>query len=93
MIRIGKVSNINTANRTARVMFDDVGIVSDWLKVIKSPPLTTKTAYSSGGTGVASFASHKHDIVQTPWMPGIGDTVLCLYDDSFNGDGYILGGM
>ncbi len=88
MIRIGKVSNISTKNRTARVMFEDVGIVSDWLRVIKSPPLTSKTE-SGGGDEEA----HTHDIVQAPWMPSIGDTVLCLYDDCFNGDGYILGGM
>lgn len=29
----------------------------------------------------------------TPWLPVPGDTVLCLYDFTFNGDGYILGAL
>ena len=26
-----------------------------------------------------------------PWMPRIDDAVLCLFDGTFNGDGYVLG--
>lgn len=25
------------------------------------------------------------------WMPCIDDTVLCIFDGTFNGDGYVLG--
>lgn len=27
------------------------------------------------------------------WMPSIGSIVLCLFDDTFNGDGYVIGGL
>lgn len=27
------------------------------------------------------------------WLPNVNDTVLCLYKESFNGDGYVIGGV
>lgn len=27
------------------------------------------------------------------WLPEIGQTVLCLFEDEFNPAGYVLGGM
>ena len=27
----------------------------------------------------------------TKWMPNVNDTVLCLYQPLFNGDGFVLG--
>ena len=47
----------------------------------------------SGGSGDASFASHKHDLIIKPWMPKVNDQVLVLYLPVFNGDGFILGGI
>lgn len=29
----------------------------------------------------------------TDWFPGIGDVVLCIYDTSFNAQGYVIGGL
>lgn len=46
-----------------------------------------------GGSGDASFASHKHDLIIKPWMPKVNDQVLVLYLPVFNGDGFILGGI
>lgn len=99
IIRIGKVSDINADTRQVRVLFPDVGIVSGWLKVIKNPPFipgkdtTQKTEETSGGSGEASFARHSHNVIISPWMPNVNEAVLCIYDTSFNGDGYVLGAL
>ncbi|MBR6873018.1 MAG: hypothetical protein IKN17_05890 [Ruminococcus sp.] len=29
----------------------------------------------------------------TDWFPKVGDMVLCIYDTSFNGQGYVIGGL
>ena len=98
-LRIGTVSEVNESSRQARVRFPDVDIISGWLRVIKTPPfipaanVTQKTESTSGGSGESSFASHSHELVILPWFPKVGDAVLCLYDTSFNGDGYVIGGM
>lgn len=52
-----------------------------------------RTEFESGGSGDASFASHKHDLIIKPWMPKVNDQVLVLYLPVFNGDGFILGGI
>lgn len=31
--------------------------------------------------------------VITDWFPKVGDVVLCIYDTSFNGQGFVLGGL
>lgn len=99
VIRIGQVTDVNTADGTVRVHFPDVDIVSGWLKVIKSPPfipqskVEQRTENESGGSGEESFASHSHKVIISPWMPEIGETVLCIYGDEWNGDGYVLGAL
>ena len=98
-IRVGTVTDIKEAERQVRVHFPDVDIVSGWLKVIKNAPfipdhdVDQKTEATSGGTGEASFASHTHNLIIKPWLPKIGETVLCVYDSGFNADGYVLGAM
>lgn len=98
-IRIGKVSDVNAETRSVRVFFPDVNIVSGWLKVLKNTPFIPgkdseqRTEATSGGSGQASFASHSHKVVITPWLPNVNDVVLCIYDTSFNGDGYVLGAL
>lgn len=92
-IRIGRVSNINASDRTVRVQFPDVDIVSGWLKVIYRPPYIPQTQNTSGGEGEESFAEHSHAITVVEWMPAIGDTVLCIYGDGFNSDGFVLGAL
>lgn len=76
-LRIGQVSSVNPATHSARVFFPDEKIVSDWLKVVKSPPTVT-----------ASVA-----VTVAPWMPNINDVVLAVYNDEFNADGFILGAL
>ena len=92
-VRIGTVSDVNSADRTARVHFPDVDIMSDWLKVIYRPPFIPRTESASGGSGEAEFAEHTHDIKVVEWLPDVGDPVLCLFVEGFNGDGYILGAL
>lgn len=98
LVRVGTVFAVDDANRKARVRFDDKTLTSGWLTVLKSPPFIpsraeARTEYASGGSGEASYASHKHDLIIKPWMPSVNDTVLCLYVPVWNGDGYVLGAI
>lgn len=99
MLRIGHVQDINQVERTARVYFPGDRIMSGWLKVVKAFPFIPekgteqRTEVASGGSGYSAFAEHSHKLTITPWMPNINDTVLCVYDESFNGDGFILGAL
>lgn len=97
IVRIGTVTDTDEGKRTARVKFEDTGIVSDWLYVLASRPYIPdyngpqRTEFEAGGSGDPAFASHKHDLIIKPWMPKINATVLCLYIPVFNADGFILG--
>ena len=99
ILRIGTVTAVNEAKRQVRVQFPDVNIVAGWLKVIKSPPYIPKkgvqqrTENESGGSDEEAFSSHNHKIVITPWMPDVGETVLCIYNPGFNEDGFVLGAI
>lgn len=92
-LRIGTVSDVNGSNRTVRVHFPDVDIVSGWLIVIYRPMHISETQAASGGSGEAAFASHSHGISASEWMPSVGDNVLCIYGDGFSSDGYVLGAL
>lgn len=102
IVRVGVVSSVNKAERTARVAFYDKGekpFVSGELKVLKSPPfipakdVPQRTEPESGGSGDAAFASHSHAVTITPWLPSPGDSVLCLYVPTDDGDGFVIGGI
>ena len=41
--------------------------------------------------GVDETKTHKHVITVYPWLPYIGQLVLCLYMPNGDGDGYVLG--
>ncbi len=43
--------------------------------------------------GVDETKTHKHVITVYPWLPYIGQLVLCLYMPNGDGDGYVLGGI
>ena len=90
MLRIGKVSDANEEKRTVRVFFEDVGIMSGWLKVLKNSPFIP-AKNEPQKTEMASL--HEHEIKISPWFPDIGEKVLCIYDSGFNADGYVLGGI
>lgn len=101
IVRTGWVSSVNTADRTARVTFQDKGeaFVSGPLKVIKNPPfipaggVPQQTEEESGGSGDASFESHAHKVKISPWLPSAGDFVLCVYLPNGDGDGFVIGGI
>lgn len=97
LIRIGTVTNVDNARRTARVKFQSEGMSSGWLYVLAARPYipdydgAQRTEYEAGGGGYAAFASHPHPLVIKPWMPKINATVLCVYLPVDNADGFILG--
>ena len=99
IVRVGKVTAVNTSKHIAKVWFDALKIESGWMPVLINrdylPGYGTaqRTEYEQGGTGSAAFESHKHDITIKPYMPMINDMVLVLYVPVFNGDGIILGGV
>lgn len=93
VFRIGKVHDVNATNREVRVYYEDTQMMSGWLKVLKNPPIIPqkRTGLSSGGAFEFAFAEHSHEVEVKPWLPDVGDVVLCGYSSVFNGDGYVLG--
>lgn len=103
-VRIGAVSAVDEDNRAARVRFDADNVTSGWLKVLYSPPNVT-----TGGRNVDTDSENKSDkdnsnesnpdrggeigVDVSAWLPTVGETVLCIYGDGFNADGYIIGGL
>lgn len=93
-IRVGTVSVADNDTHMARVIYQDTGTVSGWLRVVDNRPSVPgydteqRTEYEEGGGGYALFASHKHDLTICQWMPHVNDTVLCLCNGM---DGFILG--
>lgn len=102
IVRIGTVSSIDPAKRTARVIFKDKDMVSGWLSVLQHPLAgvyikpdgehshTISDTYTGGGSATTD-GEHDHAANVTYWMPKVNDTVLVLYLPVFNGDGFILG--
>jgi len=102
IVRIGTVSSIDLAKRTARVIFKDKDMVSGWLSVLQHPfagvyikpdgePSHTISDTYTGGGAATTDGEHDHAANVTYWMPKVNDTVLVLYLPVFNGDGFILG--
>lgn len=88
LVRIGTVSSVNTAERTARVKFPHLGdMVSGNLRVMQQYGCMMEIT-----TDLQGVHPHNHpESFTTFWMPNVGDTVLCLYLPVFNGDGIVLG--
>ena len=89
LVRIGTVTDVRESDYTARVKFQDCGMTSGWLHVLKNHPFIPdanqqQTEMSDG---------HRHSLVVKPWLPSINDTVVVLYLPVFNADGFILGGI
>jgi hypothetical protein len=79
IVRVGQVSRVDAGNMTARVKIPDQGIVTGDLKIIKNPPTVT---CKSGC-----------EIKVSPWVPVVGQWVLCIFKPDGEGDGFILGGI
>ncbi len=92
LLRIGTVMAVKADERKVQVFFQDEKFLSDWLKVIKNPPLvcTEESSYSSSNP---SLPNHSHKVTTQSWLPKVNETVLCIYDSVFNGDGYVLGAL
>lgn len=97
LVRVGIVTDVNKKKRKARVVFKDEDLSSGWLRILANPPFIPKvdqpqrTEFEAGGGGDAAFASHKHDVIITPWLPRVNDAVLTLFLPCHDSDGYILG--
>ena len=97
IVREGTVTAVDADTRRARVKFQDLNIISDWLPVLSTPPFIPdyegeqRTEYESGGSEEAAFASHKHDLIIKPWLPSVNDTVLVVYLPLRSADGFVLG--
>lgn len=102
IVRIGTVSSLDKENRTARVAFEDRdNLVSGPLKVLKNPPLveieevnlTYGVEEAEGHTHAGRTEAHFHEVTVTPWLPEVGDFVLCIYLPNGESDGFVVGGI
>lgn len=85
-VRIGTVTAVDEGRMVARVYFQDVGIVSDWLTILRHKSRVDDDEHTEIADG------HKHEVKLKHWIPKTGDPVLCLYAGGFNANGFILGG-
>lgn len=98
LVRVGVISSVNTHDLTARVYFEDVGMVSDWLPVLQHSGAAVSVKAAGHHTHDASVSiiaggAHTHDAGLGAWMPDVGVQVVCLYLPLFNSDGFILGAI
>ena len=100
LVRVGKVMAVDNEKHIARVIFKAPDFNSDWLPVLDTRDYIPGyeggdcTEYESGGSGMAAFERHRHNLRIFPFMPKINDQVLCVYlpmDDTSRSDGFILG--
>lgn len=140
IVRLGRVSSVDTAKRTARIAFNDrldsegKPLISAPLKIIQNQPLITvekwveelgseekwdySTEYNSHDRGLALGESYVQksyeemkDVIKNekiieienkknrqtvtvyPWLPYIGQYVVCLFLPNGESDGFVLGGI
>lgn len=103
LVRVGRVSSVDTGAGTARVHFQDKGdgYVSGPLKIVQRPPavtvepttLTYGVLTADGHTHAGVTEDHAHDATAGNWFPAVGEMVLCLYLPVEDGDGFVLGGV
>lgn len=99
MVRVGIVTDVDNDKRLAQVYFQDLDLNSGQIPVlinrdfIPDYDVPQRTEFEAGGSGDPAFASHKHDLIIKPWMPKVGEQVLCLYEPIRDGRGFVLGGI
>lgn len=105
LAQIGTVTAIQ--GTTARVLFPDTQITSDWLPILQRKGELVRTINAEAGkhthdistpegSGSASESgNHTHTATSevVSWVPQIGTTVLVIYLPVFNSDGFIIGGI
>lgn len=78
-VRVGQVSKVDSENMTARVKIPDQGIVTgDLIIVERTPTVECKTECY---------------IKIKPWIPTVGQWVLCIFKPDGEGDGFVIGGI
>jgi len=100
IIRVGTINSVDVNNRTARVAFADKAdtdgkpFISAPLKVLSNSPFIPAVGVTQE-TQAASVngTSHKHELGIKPWLPFIGQLVLCVYLPNGESDGFVLGGI
>ena len=82
-----------------------MGYTSDWLPVLISQDTTPDYKYTDPQwtdfdtedkepqAGETRYVPHKHKIIRKPYMPVVGDQVLCIYEPVRNGRGFMMGGI
>ena len=101
MVRIGTVTAVDNVKRLAQVYFQDMDLPSGWIPVlinrdfIPDYDVPQRTEFEAEPQGLKSLKklSHKHDLIIKPWMPKVGEQVLCLYEPIRDGRGFVLGGI
>ncbi len=101
LVRIGTINSVDVVNQTARVAYHDKQdsegnpLMSGPLKVLQNPPFVfeNKTQPISGGSGEEAFEEHAHTLIINPWLPHVGQLVLCLYLPKGESDGVVIGGI
>lgn len=79
IVRIGLVSRVDSVKMTARVKIPDQGIVTGDLSIVeRMPVIECKTGC---------------EIKIKPWIPTVGQWVLCIFKPDGEGDGFIIGGI
>lgn len=92
MVRIGTVDSVDKEKRTARVRFEDKdNLISGELIVLKNQP--TVIIEETALTYNLETKTHTHQKEISPWLPDIGQIVLCLYLAMDNADGFVIGGI
>lgn len=92
IIKIGTVHSIDHSKRVARVKFQDKGnLISAPLKVVKNQPTISLKGTELEYSGERK--THTHTIEITPWMPRVGEMVVCIFIPDGDGDGFVLGGI
>lgn len=105
VVREGTVTAVNNDKRIAKVNFEALGIISDWLPVLINQDVIHyypyddtqwteyETEWEGSRSGDPDYADHRHKVIIKPYMPKVGDKVVVLYFPIFNGDGVVLGGV
>ncbi len=86
IVRIGTVSSVNASKMTARVKIQDQGIVTGDLKIVQNKP-TAEIKIESGSCDA------EYKVIIEPWIPKVGQWVLCIFKPDGEGDGFIIGGI
>ena len=90
MIRVGTVTDIRAETREVRVYFPDKKIVSGWLKVVKNSPFIPEKDVPQR---TEEAEEHAHEVKISPYLPKVGENVLCVFYPIPDGDGFVIGGV